>query len=328
MGAPGVTRMLKLGFLIAVLSAATLLIAAACGDDDGDGAGAEQKKLVVAIQPTQATADMLEKSKPLIAYLEKELGGNVKVEVYIPLSPSGVIETLRFGQVDVAFMGAWPSQLAVELGGAELALAEVREVIHDNRKVEETYYYSYWIVPKASSVQSLQALKGAKACFPSPVSGSGYVGPMGRLVQLGLLAQPEKGKEIEPKKFFGEVIFGGGYQQCWEALKSGQVDVTVIAGDVSANLYNEIISNTRTLESQGPLPSHGVVLGKNLKEPLRSMVVTAIEGLGDPEYRTMMRSLISGIFVGFRRTDATQHLTAFRSYLDLTGLAFTERVSR
>ena len=319
----GVTRLLKLGFLIGALSTTALLISTACGGDDGD-----TKTLRVAIQPTQLTTEMLEKSKPLVAYLEERLGDDVKVEIYIPLSQSGVIEALRFGQADVAFMGAWPAQLAVELGGAELALAEVREVIIDDRKTEETFYYSNWIVPKGSSVPSLASLKGGTACFPSAVSGSGYVGPMGKLVELGLLDQPEKGKEIDPKKFFDEVIFGGGYQQCWEALKSGQVDVTVIAGDVSENLYNEIISNTRMLESQGPLPSHGVVLGKSLEEPLRSKVVVAIEGLSDPEYRTLMRSFISGIFVGFRRTNATEHLATFRSYLDLTGLTFTERVSR
>ena len=308
--------------LVAGLVGLVALAVAACG-----GEGEEEKeKLVVAIQPTQATVETLEKAKPLEAYLEEKL--DVDVEIYIPLSQSGVIEAIRFGQADVAFMGAWPAQLAVELGGGELALAEVREVIHENKKVEATFYYSYWVVKKDSALQTLEAARGKKACFPSAVSGSGYVGPMGRLVQIGLLAQPDKGKEVDPKKFFGEVIFGGGYQQCWEALKSGQVDVTVIAGDVAENLYNEVLNNTRVLESQGPLPSHGVVLSKDLKEPLRSKVVEAIAGLSDPQYRTLMRSFISGIFVGFERTDATKHLASFRTYLDLTGLAFTERVAR
>lgn len=311
-------RKLALGCIAAAVTG----LAAACGGDGGE----ENEKLVVAIQPTQATAEMLEKAKPLEAYLEEELG--LDVQIYIPLSQSGVIEALRFGQADVAFMGAWPAQLAVQLAGAELALAEVREVIHENKKVEATHYYSYWVVKKESPVQSLQEVRGKKACFPSAVSGSGFVGPMGRMVQLGLLPAPERGKEVDPKQFFGEVFFGGGYQQCWEALKAGQVDVTVIAGDVSEALYNEVLANTRVLESQGPLPSHGVVLSKELAEPLRSRVVEAIAGLGDPQYRNLMRTFISGIFAGFQPTDAEKHLGAFRSYLDLTGLAFTERVTR
>ncbi len=313
--------------LALLLPLGLLAIAAACGGGDDGGRGDGARRLVLAIQPTQATDEMLEKAKPLQAYLESKLD-NVKVEIYKPLSQSGVVEALRFGQADVAFMGAWPAQLAVERAGAELVLAEVREVIHEDRKVEETFYYSYWVVTKDSSVRSLDSLKGGKACFPSAVSGSGYVGPMGKLVQLGLIPSVEKGKEVDPKRFFGEVLFGGGYQQCWEALRAGTVDVAVIAGDVSEKLYNEVLNNTRVLESQGPLPSHGVVLSKQLKEPLRSQVVAALEGLNDAQYRPLMRSFISGIFVGFRRTDAEKHLAAFRSYLDLTGLAFTERVSR
>lgn len=299
-----------------------LLLGAACG-----GSGSGKERLVVAIQPTQVQAEILERARPLERYLEQRLG-NVDVEIYVPLSQSGAIEAIRFGQADVAFLGAWPAQLAVELGGGELVLAEIREVLQGDQKVEETYYFSYWIVPKNSPYQSLASLKGARACFPSAVSGSGYVGPMGRLVQLGLLTQPEKGKEIDPRRYFGEVLFGGGYQQCWEALRSGQVDVTVIAGDVSAGLYNEVLSNTRVLEQQGPLPSHGVILGKNLKEPLRGKVVSAIQGLGEPQYRDLMRTFISGLFVGFKPTTAQEHLASFRTYLDLTGLVFTERVTR
>jgi phosphonate transport system substrate-binding protein len=267
---------------------------------------------------------MLEKARPLERYLEERLPGT-DVEVYVPLSQAGVIEALRFGQANVAFMGAWPALLAVERANAELVLAEVREVLHDDRKVEAPYYFSYWVVPKSSPYQSLEQLRGRRACFPSPVSGSGYVGPMGRLVELGYLSPAGQG-EVDPKQFFGEVIFGGGYAQCWTALQSGQVDVTVIAGDVSERLYREVLDNTRVLEQQGPLPSHGVVFSNTLKEPLRSQVIAALEGLSAPEYRELMRNFISGIFVGFQRTDAQTHLGPFRDYLAKARLSFTERI--
>jgi phosphonate transport system substrate-binding protein len=282
------------------------------------------QSLVLAIQPTLAASEMMEKAKPLEQHLESQLPGT-NVEIYVPLSQAGVIEAVRFGQADVAFMGAWPAMLAVTRADAELALAEVREVVHGDQKLEETYYFSYWIVPTGSPYTSLEQLRGKTACFPSPVSGSGYVGPMGRLVELGLLTR-QGSAEVDPKRFFGEVIFGGGYQQCWTALRSGQVDVTVIAGDVSESLYREVLANTVVLEQQGPLPSHGVVISKDLEEPLRSEVVAAVEGLSAPEHRDLMRSFISGIFVGFERTNAQAHLGPFQAYLEKTGLAFTERL--
>ena len=77
-----------------------------------------QGKVVIAIQPTVASDEMLSKAKPLQNFLEKSLGGRTKVEVYVPTSYAAVVEALRFGHAQVAFMSAWPAQLAVRLGGA------------------------------------------------------------------------------------------------------------------------------------------------------------------------------------------------------------------
>lgn len=285
-----------------------------------------QERVVIAIQPTLATDEMLTKAKPLKSFLEQGLGGNkVNVEIYIPSSFAAVVESLRFGHAHVAFMSAWPAQLAVQLGGADVALAEVRQVLHGTEKVEAPYYYSYWVVLPDSPHQSLQFLKGKSACFPSPISTSGYVAPMGRLAELNLLQTPE-GKEADPKAFFKEVLFGGGYAQCWQALKQGQVDATIIAGDVPEKLYKEVLASTRILEQQGPIPSHAVVLSKELKEPLRSRVIQAIVKLGQPEHRDLMRSFISSIFVGFKPTTATEHLGSLTRYLKLARLKYTERL--
>lgn len=286
---------------------------------------APKQRLVLAIQPTMAASEMLEKAKPLEQFLEAQLGGKVDVEVYVPTSYAAVVEALRFGQAQVAFMSAWPAQLAVQMAGAQVALAEVREVIHGQEKVEAPYYYSYWVVLKDSPYPDLASLQGKRACFPSPISTSGYVAPLGRLVELGYLTVAE-GKEADPKAFFGEVLFGGGYAQCWQALKQGQVDVTIIAGDVSEKLYREVLAGTRFLEEQGPIPSHAVVVSKDLQEPLRTQVIAAIEGLGASEHRDLMRSFISSIFVRFQSTTAQEHLATLQRYLKLAGLKFTERL--
>jgi phosphonate transport system substrate-binding protein len=284
-----------------------------------------QGKLVVAIQPSVSSDEMLKKAQPLEKFLRDGLGGKTDVQVYVPSSFAAVVESLRFGHAQVAFMSAWPAQLAVQLGGAEVALAEVREVLHGTKKVEEPYYFSYWVVQKEAPYQNLQALKGKTVCFPSPISTSGYVAPMGRLVELNLIPTPE-GKEGDPKAFFKDVVFGGGYGQCAQALKQGQVDVTVIAGDVPVKLYNEVLSTTRTIEEQGPIPSHAVVLSKELKEPLRSQTVQTIMKLSAPEHRDLMRSFISSIFVGFKPTTAAEHLGSLQRYLKLAGLKYTERL--
>ena len=284
-----------------------------------------QGKLVVAIQPSVSSDDMLKKARPLEKFLRDGLGGKTDVQVYVPSSFAAVVESLRFGHAQVAFMSAWPAQLAVQLGGAEVALAEIREVLHGTKKVEAPYYFSYWIVQKDAPYQNLQALKGKTACFPSPISTSGYVAPIGRLAELNLIQTQER-KEADPKTFFKEVLFGGGYGQCWQALKQGQVDTTVIAGDVPEKLYNEVLGATRIIETQGPIPSHAVVLSKELKDPLRSRAVQTVIQLGAPDQRELMRSFISSIFVGFKPTTAAEHLASLNRYLKLANLKFTERL--
>jgi phosphonate transport system substrate-binding protein len=309
-------RIHKLSFLV------TLLILLSMGVT---GRAIAQGKLVVAIQPSVSSDEMLKKAQALEKFLRDGLGGKTDVQVYVPSSFAAVVESLRFGHAQVAFMSAWPAQLAVQLGGADVALAEVREVLHGTKKVEAPYYFSYWIVQKEAPYQNLQALKGKTACFPSPISTSGYVAPMGRLVELNLIPTPE-GKEGDPKAFFKDVVFGGGYGQCAQALKQGQVDVTVIAGDVPVKLYNEVLSTTRTIEEQGPIPSHAVVLSKELKEPFRSQTIQTIMKLSAPEHRDLMRSFISSIFVGFKPTTAAEHLGSLQRYLKLAGLKYTERL--
>ena len=287
--------------------------------------GFAQSKLVIAIQPTVASDEMLSKAKPLQRFIEKTLGGKTKVEIYVPSSYAAVVESLRFGHAHMAFMSAWPAQLAVRLGGAEVALAEVRQVLHGKDKIDAPYYYSYWVVRADSPYKDLQSLKGKTACFPSPISTSGFVAPIGRMVEMNLL-QPGEGKEADPKAYFKEVLFGGGYGQCWQALKQGQVDTTIIAGDVPEKLYNEVLADSRAVEQQGPIPSHAVVLSKELKDPLRGRAVQTVTKLGAPEHRDLMRAFISSIFVGFKPTTANEHLGSLQKFLKLANLKYTERL--
>jgi phosphonate transport system substrate-binding protein len=308
---------------------------AACGSDDTSGsdssgtpseatqAPARQGKLVIAIQPTSTPEKLSADAKDLEQFLSQRL--NRDVEIIFPTSYAGVIEALRFGHAHAAFMSAWPLALAKKHANAEIALAEVREVIIGDKNEQQPYYYSYWVVKKDSPVQSLQDLKGKKVALPSQLSTSGYVAPLARMVELGLLPR-EQGKEVDPEKYFGDVLLAGGYAQGWEALKAGQVDATVIAGDVSEKLYREVLDNTRVIEQQGPIPSHGVAFARQLPEQDRAALKAALLELNDPEHRDTMRQFISAIFVGFKPTTAEEHLASLNKFLDATQLQFVERL--
>jgi phosphonate transport system substrate-binding protein len=305
---------------VSILVILTLLLAACA---QAPGAAPAAAKLVIAVQPTATPETLTADAKELREYLTQKLGR--EVEIIFPTTYAGVVEALRFGHAHAAFMSAWPSSLAVKHAGADLALAEIREVVIGQNKVEEPFYFSYWVVRKDSPVTKLADLRGKKAALTSALSTSGYVAPVARMVELGLITSAP-GKEADPKAFFGEVSLPGGYQQAWEALKAGQVDVSVIAGDVSEKLYREVLDNTKVIEQQGPVPSHGVLFSKDLSAADRTKLKDALLSLNAPERRPLMRKFISGIFVGFKETTAKEHLGALDKYLELTQLAFVERL--
>jgi phosphonate transport system substrate-binding protein len=294
--------------------------------DNETAASQEPSKKIVtlAIQPTAQASDIESQAKELEQFLEAKT--NYDVQIYVPTSYAGVVEALRFGKADIAFMSTWPSYLAVQKAGATLELAEVREVVIGDTMTTETYYYSYWVVPKDSPYNTLEDLRGQSAAFPSPLSTSGYVIPMKTLVEEQLVTV-ESGKEIDPKAYFSDVVFAGGYGQAWEALKNGKVDVSIIAGDVNEKLYREVRDNTKVIHEQGPIPSHGVVFSKDFDPEAKMKIKNALLEIGkDNETKQIMRKLVSAIFVGFEETTADQHLETLQDALTLTGLKYTEKV--
>ncbi len=283
-----------------------------------------KKVITLAIQPTAQASDIESQANELEQYLEQETGYDI--QIYVPTSYAGVVEALRFGKADVAFMSAWPAYLAVEKAGATLEIAEVREVVIGDTLTAETFYYSYWVVPKDSPYNTLEDLRGKRAAFSSPLSTSGYVTPMKTMVETGLITV-EKGKEVDPKSYFSDVVFAGGYSQAWEALKSNKVDVSIIAGDVSEKLYREVRENTKTIHEQGPIPSHGVVFSKEMDSAAKMEIKRAMLKMGnDDSTKQIMRKLVSAIFVGFEETTAEKHLENLQSALEMTGLKYTEKV--
>lgn len=285
--------------------------------------------ITLAIQPTDNAASIQDKATELEEFLETSMsakGIDADVQIYVPLSHMGTVEALRFGHADAAFLGSWQASLANARAGAEVALAEKREVVIGDDPRVEPYYYSYYVVPKDSPYHTLEDVRGKTVAYASPMSGSGYVFPLAKLVQDGLIPPAADGKEADAKKFFGKVVFAGGYAQAWEALKNGEVDVAVTAGDINAALYNEVLNNTRIIAEQGPVPSHTVVFAKDFvgTPEAEALKASLLELKG--EKRDLMRKLVSGIFVEFMPTTTEEHIAGLTSALRVTGIRFSDKL--
>lgn len=309
---------------VTALAALPLLVALFSGcaglgpnsDDNG------KPKIVLAIQPTDNAEAIRSKAAELEAFLEAR--ADVNIEIYVPMTYIGVVEALRFGHADVAMMSAWPSLLASEKSEADIVLAEKREVVIGTEVQIQPYYYSYYVVKKESSYQTLADVRDKRVAYPSSTSTSGYVYPLAKLVTDELITKPAT-SEAKADDFFDSVLFSGGYAQGWQALKNDQVDVTVIAGDVNQQLYFEVLDNTRIIATQGPVPSHAVVFARDLTDPVRTDLLNAFLELKG-EHKALMRSLLSAIFVEFTPTTTDQHTAPLKSALSSVGLRFQEKL--
>jgi phosphonate transport system substrate-binding protein len=304
------------------ISLATVLaLAPLAGCSSETAAAATKRTFTLAIQPTQVPEKLAEQSARLEEFLEARMP-DFDVEIHVPTLYAGTIEALRFRHADAAFVGAWPARLAADRAGARVVLGEVREVFAGGERLEAPSYASYWIVKPESDVRTLADLRGRRVAFPSRLSTSGYVFPLAKLVAQRLLTPGADG--VDPATFFGEVRYAGGYAQGLEALRSGQVDATVIAGDVPRQLYDEALAATRVVAEQSGIPSHAVVVGQHVDAATEALFTDALLQLSDEAHRPLMRTFVSGIFLRFERTDAERHLAPLRGALDATKLGFTE----
>ncbi|WP_333638836.1 phosphate/phosphite/phosphonate ABC transporter substrate-binding protein [Pyrobaculum aerophilum] len=283
--------------------------------------GAAQGKFRIVVNPGVAEKVSVKEAQELEKYLEDLMG--MDVELSYPASSAALIEALRFGHADAALgPGALVGALAVSLANAELVAVEYREVIIDGKRETAPYYYSYFIVLKESPYVYIDELRGKRVCFPSETSVSGFIMPLKALADRGYITPGEVKRPRDlALQFFGDVVFGGGYAQCWAALKEGKVDVTVMAGDVAASLYWEAMNNSRVLKWKdggyaiaGPNPSHVVLVRGDLPEDVKTKFVNAIFALNNkPE---LMRKYVSAIFVRFEQRDVNEHLKPLIDALD------------
>lgn len=308
--------------------AAALVLAGCATPTSSEQGASEPARIVLAIQPTDNADAIMGKATEMERFLEarmKEGGVEADVEIIVPLTSTGVVEALRFGHAHAALMSAWPATMASKRAGAEVVLAEMREVVIGTEAQVAPYYYSYYVVMKDSPYQTLDDVEGRKVAYPSSTSTSGYVFPVAKLVQDGLVTVPAGG-EADPRQHFGQVQFAGGYAQAWEALKAGQVDVAVTAGDINAKLYGEVLNGTRVIAEQGPVPSHGVVFAKDFAgTPEGDALKAALLDLKG-EHKDLMRKLVSGIFVEFKETTTEEHVAGLAGALNATGIKFNEKL--
>jgi phosphonate transport system substrate-binding protein len=172
------------------------------------------------------------------------------------MSSAVIYEGLRNGTIDLAYLSATAAAKLIEQDIIDILLAELID--------GKPYYQSYWITLKDAPYQNIAELKGQPIAFSSRTSTSGFLIPVWDLYTQGLIDL-----ENGPKGFFGEdnVFYGTGYVSAAERVLRGEALAAAVSYyvlDKNKHLSEAQRERLRMLDSQGPVPSHVIVVRKGL----------------------------------------------------------------
>jgi phosphonate transport system substrate-binding protein len=259
------------GTFRAVACAVAFTAMAACGGDGEQDATGDSGVFRLGFLPSERAAEFSARADTLAAYLEREMG--VRVEVLIPTAYEPLIEALRFGNLDAAFMDAAPAWIAHRRAGAEVVLAEVRG---DGR----TYYYGTAFARVGEGFDDLEDLVGKRVAHTSWTGSSGFVLPIGQMVARGLIRPA--GNEFPDlqqamQQTFASYAMAGGYKAAMEMLVRGQVDAAFGADDAAERfLEPEDQRRVEAFATLGRVPSHPLVVRNGLPDDRRRAFIDAM----------------------------------------------------
>lgn len=279
--------------------------------------GAASKPLVFIFQKQKEPTALQASADRIGNLLAKALAQPVKV--VIPLDYSASVQALISGQADVAYISALPFLLARRDGGAKLLLVEERT---DARGMARTEYDSILVVKKESSLKDFSDLSAQartlSMVFTAPTSTSGYVFPLRRLVDSGLLKQG-----ADPRTLFKQVQFGGSYTQALNEVLAGRGDVAAVSDYTmegpAADVYlpAEARARLRILARTPGVPTHLIATRKGLPDATREAVKKALLGLSESD-PTLLRDVYGA--TRFLVVDENQHVAAAVRALERSGV--------
>ena len=270
--------------------------------------------LTIGFIPVEKADELTPKAKELETFLENQLG--VDVEIVVPTNYETIIEGMRFGHIDAAFMDTGPAWITHQRTGAEVVMAELVA-----GKVN--YQATVWALADNDSINSLADTVGKKVAFTSITGSSGFVRPMGTLVTEGHITI--EGDDIVAlesalKNNFESYTFAGGYKAALTLLLQGEVDVA-FGSDIAPQKYLELKDQAklRAVTTIGPVPSHVVMVSSDMSDSTKEALVDALIQLNYDENNHILTNLYGA--ESLVPTTTTMHIGEFGNFIDaLTGL--------
>lgn len=272
-------------------------------------------ELTIGFIPVEKADELTPKAELLEKFLEEKISG-VDFKIVVPNNYETIIEGMKFGHIDAAFMDTGPAWIAHNRAGAEAVLAEVV-------KGKVNYQATVWTKADNDSINSLEDTLGKKVAFTSITGSSGFVRPMGTLVTQGHInveGDDIIALEAALADSFENYTFAGGYKAALQLLLNDHVDVA-FGSDIAPKKYLDPIDQgkLKAVDTVGPVPSHVFVVSPELSDGTKAALVNALVELNYAENNQILRNIYGA--EALLPTSTEMHIGDFGKFIDaLVGL--------
>ena len=238
-------------------------------------------KLTIGLIPSEDSQAMIESSKQVLDDLQAKIG--MPVVPFVATDYNGIIEALRSGKLDVAYLGPFSYVLATSVADVEAFSVAV------TKKTGQSAYKSVILARKDSGIHTLADLKGHTFAFVDPSSASGHLFPKAGLEQAG----------FAPDTLFKRVIFSGSHDASILAVENKKVDAAAVADRIFASAVAKGVVKQDDFEivwSSKPIPESPMVWRKALDPALKKKVAAALASIKDVPWGDQ------GVLNGFQPT--------------------------
>jgi phosphonate transport system substrate-binding protein len=238
-------------------------------------------KLTIGLIPSEDSQAMIESSKQVLDDLQAKIG--MPVVPFVATDYNGIIEALRSGKLDVAYLGPFSYVLATSVADVEAFSVAV------TKKTGQSAYKSVILARKDSAIHTLADLKGHTFAFVDPSSASGHLFPKAGLEQAGFV----------PDTLFKRVIFSGSHDASILAVENKKVDAAAVADRIFASAVAKGVVKQDDFEivwSSRPIPESPMVWRKALDPELKKKVADALASIKDVPWGDQ------GVLNGFQPT--------------------------
>lgn len=271
---------MKKGIACVLLSAMVAFgsFAAGCG---GNSQQAEKKTFTIAYAPNESTTDSTDARSTLAKDLGKVI--NMKVKEIQASDYTAIIEALRTGKADMAYMGA----LAVAMGAERAGVTPIVMKAPNGDKVQAVYHSVFVTQKNNSEINSIKDFKGKTIAFVDPDSTSGNLVPTSEIMKAFPDLHLTNEKIHTNGEFFEAVSFSGKHQAGLQAVIKGDVDIVPISDQIMASEFkngNADENAVKVVHSSAAIPAEAMVVSKTVNEDLKKTLTKFLVEYNNKDY--------------------------------------------